>query len=113
MKPNVGGIDRTLRIAIGLVLIALMLTGTIGLWGWIGLVPFATGALRFYPFYPLLGYSSCPMTTKQRACLGPRRSRTMRPKLQTQCAPQISCAGAAPEPGQPKSISMIASQPPP
>jgi hypothetical protein len=64
MKFNVGGIDRALRITIGLVLITLTLTGTIGLWGWIGIVPLATGALRFCPFYPLLGYSSCPTTTK-------------------------------------------------
>jgi hypothetical protein len=39
MNSNVGGIDRVLRITVGLVLIALTLTGTIGLWGWLGLVP--------------------------------------------------------------------------
>ena len=47
MKSNVGGIDRILRIVAGLVLIALALTGTIGLWGWIGLVPLATAAMGF------------------------------------------------------------------
>jgi hypothetical protein len=41
MKSNVGGIDRILRIVVGLVLIALALTGTIGAWGWIGVVPLA------------------------------------------------------------------------
>lgn len=60
MKANVGGIDRLLRIALGLVLIALTLTGTVGAWGWVGLVPLATGALKFCPLYPLLGFSSCP-----------------------------------------------------
>ncbi len=64
MKLNVGGIDRALRITIGLVLIALTLTGTIGIWGWVGIVPLATGVLRFCPFYPLLGFSSCPTATK-------------------------------------------------
>jgi len=44
MKANVGTIDRVLRILAGVVLIALTLTGTIGLWGWIGLVPLATGS---------------------------------------------------------------------
>lgn len=61
MKSNVGGIDRILRITVGLVLIALTLTGTIGLWGWLGLVPLATGALGFCPAYPLLGMNTCPM----------------------------------------------------
>ena len=49
MKSNVGGIDRILRVVIGLALIALTLTGTIGAWGWIGVVPLATGLLNFCP----------------------------------------------------------------
>ncbi len=61
MNSNVGGIDRILRIVVGLALIALTLTGTIGLWGWLGLVPLATGAFRFCPAYPLLGMNTCPM----------------------------------------------------
>ncbi len=59
MKCNVGTIDRTLRIAAGLVLIALAATGTVGVWGWIGVVPLLTGIFRFCPAYPLLGISSC------------------------------------------------------
>ncbi|MEB3734408.1 DUF2892 domain-containing protein [Halopseudomonas pachastrellae] len=59
MKTNVGTIDRVLRILVGVLLIALTLTGTIGLWGWIGLVPLATGVVRFCPLYPLLGISTC------------------------------------------------------
>lgn len=59
MKTNVGTLDRSLRIAVGLVLIALSLAGVIGLWGWIGLVPLATGIFRFCPVYPLLGISTC------------------------------------------------------
>jgi len=61
MKFNVGGIDRILRIAAGLVLIALAATGTVGWWGWLGVVPLATGLFRFCPAYPLLGVSTCPM----------------------------------------------------
>lgn len=61
MKTNVGGIDRVLRIVVGLALIALTLTGTIGVWGWIGLVPLATAALGFCPLYTVLGFSSCPV----------------------------------------------------
>ena len=59
MKANVGTIDRVVRILVGVLLIALTLTGIIGLLGWIGLVPLATGVVRFCPLYPLLGISTC------------------------------------------------------
>lgn len=61
MKINEGGIDRVLRILAGLVLIALAWTGTIGVWGWIGVVPLATGLFGFCPAYTLLGINTCPM----------------------------------------------------
>nr|WP_298145087.1 DUF2892 domain-containing protein [uncultured Pseudomonas sp.] len=59
MKANIGTIDRSLRIAVGLILIGLTLAGMIGLWGWIGLVALATGVFRFCPAYRLLGINSC------------------------------------------------------
>ena len=59
MKANVGTIDRALRIVAGLVLIGLTLMGTIGLWGWIGVVPLATGIFRFCPAYLPFGLSTC------------------------------------------------------
>lgn len=58
MKANIGGIDRILRIIVGIVLILLSVTGTIGAWGWIGLVPLLTGVFKFCPLYPLLGIST-------------------------------------------------------
>ena len=58
MKCNVGGIDRILRIVVGLALIALALTGTVGVWGWIGIVPLATGLFKFCPAYTLLGVNT-------------------------------------------------------
>ena len=61
MKANVGGIDRILRIVVGLLLIVLALTGTIGAWGWIGVVLVATGAFSFCPLYTVFGFSSCPV----------------------------------------------------
>jgi len=61
MKSNVGGIDRILRIVLGLVLIGLTLNGSIGVWGWLGLIPLATAAIGFCPLYTLIGISSCPM----------------------------------------------------
>ncbi len=61
-KTNVGGIDRILRIVVGLVLIGLTLAGSIGPWGWIGVVPVLTGALKTCPLYSILGLSTCPMS---------------------------------------------------
>ena len=59
MKSNVGGIDRIVRVVVGLTLIALAATGTVGVWGWIGVVPLATATFRFCPLYTLIGVSSC------------------------------------------------------
>jgi len=58
MKCNVGKADRAFRIIAGLVLIGLAATGTIGMWGWIGIVPVLTGVFRFCPAYPLLGINT-------------------------------------------------------
>ncbi len=58
MNANVGGIDRVLRILVGIALIAWALLGG-PLWAWVGVVPLATGLLKFCPFYPLLGLSTC------------------------------------------------------
>lgn len=62
MKANVGGLDRLLRVAAGVVLLALTATGTIGLWGLVGIVPLATGLFRFCPLYGLIGLNTCPMS---------------------------------------------------
>jgi hypothetical protein len=64
MKTNVGGIDRILRIVIGLVLIALTVTGTIGIWGWLGVVPLATGAIGWCPPYAIFGWNTCSMKNR-------------------------------------------------
>ena len=61
MKSNVGGIDRILRIVLGLVLIGLTLTGNIGVWGWLGVVPLATGAIGWCPPYAIFGWNTCSM----------------------------------------------------
>ena len=60
-KSNVGNIDRIARGLLGLVLIVLALTGTIGVWGWIGVVPLLTAALGTCPLYTMLGFSTCPL----------------------------------------------------
>lgn len=61
MKSNVGGLDRILRVLVGIALIALTLTGTIGVWGWVGVIPLLTGALGSCPLYSIVGLNTCPM----------------------------------------------------
>lgn len=60
MHANVGTIDRILRITLGLVLIGLVATGRIGVWGWIGILPLLTGIVRICPAYSILGVKTCP-----------------------------------------------------
>lgn len=60
MRTNEGQIDRLIRIAVGLVLIALVFTGPHTPWGWIGLIPLATGLVGFCPLYAVLGIDTCP-----------------------------------------------------
>ena len=59
MTANVGTVDRALRIVAGLALITATLMGWIGVWGWIGVVPLATGVFRFCPAYMPFGLSTC------------------------------------------------------
>ena len=61
MTSNVGSVDRMARIVIGLVLIGLTLSGTIGIWGWLGVVPLATGAIGWCPPYAIFGFNTCSM----------------------------------------------------
>lgn len=52
---NVGNIDRTLRILLGVSLIGLAATGQVGAWGYVGVVPLLTGAIAWCPLYRLFG----------------------------------------------------------
>ncbi|MGE5505345.1 MAG: DUF2892 domain-containing protein [Actinomycetota bacterium] len=59
MTKNVGGIDRILRLIVGIALIALAATGTVGVWGYIGVVPLLTAAIGWCPAYLPLGIKTC------------------------------------------------------
>ena len=51
MKQNVGSIDKTIRIIVGLGLISLVFVGPQTVWGWIGVVPLATALIGWCPPY--------------------------------------------------------------
>ncbi len=59
MKTNEGTLDRAARIILGVVLIALAATGTVGAWGYIGVVPLATGLIGWCGLYSVLGINTC------------------------------------------------------
>lgn len=59
MTHNVGSVDRAIRIIAGLVLIGLAATGSIGVWGYIGVVPLATGLIGWCPTYLPFGIKTC------------------------------------------------------
>lgn len=65
MKSNVGGIDRILRIVLGLILMGLAATGTVGIWGYLGAILLATGVIGWCPPYAIFGWNTC--ATKNRA----------------------------------------------
>ncbi len=59
MNPNVGTIDKVIRIIIGSVLISLVFVGPQTPWGWIGVIPIVTALISFCPLYTLLGIKTC------------------------------------------------------
>lgn len=58
MQRNIGAADRVVRIALGLVLLALVFIGPVTPWGWLGLVPLLTGLVGWCPLYSLFGWST-------------------------------------------------------
>ncbi|MDB5953680.1 DUF2892 domain-containing protein [Ramlibacter sp.] len=66
MTPNVGLLDLVLRIAVGAALLFLASVGSIGPWGYIGVVPFLTGVFRYCPLYGFLGFKTCPAAENRR-----------------------------------------------
>jgi len=64
MKANVGGIDRVLRIVIGLALIGWVLFANGPVWAWIGVMPILTAFVNFCPAYTILGINTCKTENK-------------------------------------------------
>lgn len=62
-RKNEGTIDRALRVVIGIVLLALVFVGPKTPFGWLGIIPLATGLIGSCPLYTLLGLSTCPLKT--------------------------------------------------
>jgi len=59
MTRNEGMLDRAVRVALGVILLALAVVGPKTPWGFVGVVPLVTGALGFCPFYRVCGIRTC------------------------------------------------------
>ena len=59
MTTNEGTLDRTLRVIVGVALLALAFAGPRTPWGYLGLVPLFTGVMGTCPLYSIFGISTC------------------------------------------------------
>jgi hypothetical protein len=66
MKANLGGVDRALRVLVGLALLAWLVLGegAARWWGLVGLIPLLTALAGFCPLYRLFGLSTCPLSAR-------------------------------------------------
>jgi hypothetical protein len=59
MKVNEGGLDRVLRVIVGLGVLSLAFVGPQTPWAYLGAIPLLTGIVGFCPLYALLGINTC------------------------------------------------------
>ena len=59
LEHNMGTADRAIRLVVGLALIVAAITGALGVWAWIGVVPVVTAAIGSCPAYSLIGVKTC------------------------------------------------------
>ena len=60
MTINEGTVDRIVRVVAGLVILSLAFIGPKTAWGYVGLIPIATGLVGYCPAYSLFGINTCP-----------------------------------------------------
>jgi hypothetical protein len=63
MTKNEAPWDRGVRVAVGLGLLALTVSGPQTPWGLVGLIPLATGLVGYCPLYRVFGVSTCATDT--------------------------------------------------
>lgn len=61
MSVNEGIFDRALRVVVGGALLSLVFVGPETPYGWLGIVPLATGIVGWCPAYRLLGIRTCAL----------------------------------------------------
>lgn len=61
LTVNQHTVERVGRVVVGLGLVWAAMSGAVGAWGYIGVVPLLTGASGRCPLYAALGFSTCPI----------------------------------------------------
>ncbi len=64
LPTNEHPIERALRVVLGLALLSIAFVGPKTPWGFLGIVPIATGLLGSCPLYTLLGWNTCPVPNR-------------------------------------------------
>jgi len=64
MTVNEGNVDRAVRVIAGIVILSLAFIGPKSAWGYVGLLPIATGLIGFCPAYALFGINTCATAKK-------------------------------------------------
>jgi len=59
MTCNLANWDRMARFVLGGLLVILAITGTIGVWGYLGVIFVGTAAVKFCPVYRIFGFRTC------------------------------------------------------
>jgi hypothetical protein len=59
LATNEHSVDRVLRVILGIGLIGIAVIGPKTSFGYLGIIPLATGLLGTCPIYSLLGLSTC------------------------------------------------------
>jgi len=59
MTRNLASWDRMARFVLGALLVALAVAGSIGVWGYVGLVLVGTAFINFCPIYRIVGIKTC------------------------------------------------------
>lgn len=59
MTRNLANWDRMARLALGALLIVLAALGSIGVWGYLGVIFVGTAFVSFCPIYRVFGFKTC------------------------------------------------------
>jgi hypothetical protein len=65
MTVNVCGLDRIIRLTLGVLLVAWIGFADGPVWAWIGVLGLVTGVLSFCPLYTMAGMSTCQNKTDE------------------------------------------------
>ncbi len=59
MKKNIGKLDKTIRVLLGIVIIVIGVNNN-SVWGIMGVIPIITAQIGVCPLYSILRISTCP-----------------------------------------------------